>query len=240
MSRQYTDEERAQARARMQRLRADPEYAQRDRDAARERMRRLRSSPDCAQRGGDAAREPMPQLGADGQHADREGDTNLEGRHQLQEDPEYVQRDRDAARERMRRLRGNTIHGAIELEHNELAQSDALDTIGNRPNRRVYDSWYTLRRRALQAGEPEETILTLDQWARIVEHYGGVCLCCGEPKELTFDHVLPMSMGGTFTADNVQPLCLPCNVTKRNRHIDYRPDVGAFGQSLVVFGDPVR
>jgi 5-methylcytosine-specific restriction endonuclease McrA len=98
----------------------------------------------------------------------------------------------------------------------------------------VYDSWNIHRKRALADGEAIETLLTLEQWAAIIDYYGEVCLCCGEATELTFDHAISRSLGGTFTADNMQPLCMPCNMRKHAHHIDYRPDGGAFGRSLMA------
>lgn len=45
----------------------------------------------------------------------------------------------------------------------------------------------------------------------------GICHYCGEkflPKELTMDHIVPMSRGGTTTPGNVVAACLPCNQKK--------------------------
>jgi len=67
--------------------------------------------------------------------------------------------------------------------------------------------------------------LTVDEWEAIQEFYGHKCLCCGrDDVKLTIDHVLPISLGGSHTADNIQPLCGPCNSSKRDKHIDYRKE----------------
>ena len=67
--------------------------------------------------------------------------------------------------------------------------------------------------------------LTVDEWEAIQEYFGHKCLCCGrEDVKLTIDHVLPISLGGSHTADNIQPLCGPCNSSKRDKHIDYRKE----------------
>jgi len=67
--------------------------------------------------------------------------------------------------------------------------------------------------------------LTVDEWEAIQEFYRYKCLCCGrEDVKLTIDHVLPISLGGSHTADNIQPLCGPCNSSKRDKHIDYRKE----------------
>lgn len=70
--------------------------------------------------------------------------------------------------------------------------------------------------------------LTIAQWQAICVRYGPDCLCCGEKRPLTLDHIRPLSRGGEHTAENVQPLCGPCNNHKKTRTIDYRPDRGAW------------
>lgn len=70
-------------------------------------------------------------------------------------------------------------------------------------------------------------VLTAPEWAEILERHGNVCLACGSDGPLTIDHVVPISKGGTNTADNVQPLCGPCNVRKATKTIDYRPVLAA-------------
>lgn len=40
------------------------------------------------------------------------------------------------------------------------------------------------------------------------------CQYCGDRLELTFDHVVPRSLGGQTTWDNVVTACAPCNLSK--------------------------
>jgi 5-methylcytosine-specific restriction endonuclease McrA len=65
---------------------------------------------------------------------------------------------------------------------------------------------------------------TTAEWKKLCEHYGNICLCCGEHKPLTIDHVVPLALGGSNSIDNLQPLCGTCNCAKGTRTIDYRPD----------------
>jgi 5-methylcytosine-specific restriction endonuclease McrA len=67
--------------------------------------------------------------------------------------------------------------------------------------------------------------VTAEEWTAIKNKYGNICLCCKKPsseRKLTVDHVIPISKGGTHTADNIQPLCHSCNSRKRTSTIDFR------------------
>lgn len=61
------------------------------------------------------------------------------------------------------------------------------------------------------------------EWLALCEKYGNCCLCCGEQKPLTEDHVIPLARGGTDYITNIQPLCGECNSRKGTRIVDYRP-----------------
>jgi phage-related minor tail protein len=83
---------------------------------------------------------------------------------------------------------------------------------------------YKCRRRARKAKVESQPY----DFKAICNYYGNSCLCCGRGDlPLTPDHIIPFSWGGPDIADNIQPLCGPCNSAKGDRHAtDYRPDQG--------------
>ena len=47
----------------------------------------------------------------------------------------------------------------------------------------------------------------------------GICYYCQQPvpfKELTMDHLVPLTRGGRSTRDNLVPSCKDCNNRKKN------------------------
>lgn len=64
---------------------------------------------------------------------------------------------------------------------------------------------------------------TVAQWRELCAKYNHCCLCCGEKKDLSPDHIVPLSRGGTNSIDNIQPLCSICNIRKFTKTTDYRP-----------------
>lgn len=82
---------------------------------------------------------------------------------------------------------------------------------------------YAQNRRARILGNGGE--LTKEEWDAVLDFYGHKCLCCGrDDMKLTIDHVVPIFQGGKHSADNVQPLCGPCNSRKKDKYIDYRKE----------------
>ena len=57
--------------------------------------------------------------------------------------------------------------------------------------------------------------LTVKQWQKIKEHYGYRCVYCHRQfKQLTQDHITPLSKGGDHTLTNIVPACRSCNSRK--------------------------
>lgn len=67
------------------------------------------------------------------------------------------------------------------------------------------------------------TLVPLKQsdWEKVLAEQGSKCLRCGSP-DITVDHIVPISKGGTNAKGNLQPLCSPCNSQKGVSTTDYR------------------
>lgn len=59
----------------------------------------------------------------------------------------------------------------------------------------------------------------------IFDRDGWKCLRCGTVDNLTIDHIIPQSKGGTHDSDNLQTLCDRCNKSKKTKTIDFRRGV---------------
>lgn len=58
---------------------------------------------------------------------------------------------------------------------------------------------------------------TSTEWEAIKKKYNYQCAMCFARTKLTIDHIIPVSLGGKHQADNIQPLCMPCNIQKSNK-----------------------
>lgn len=58
------------------------------------------------------------------------------------------------------------------------------------------------------------------KWQRLVATHiknNPMCVLCGSNEDLTGDHIIPLSRGGSSTRENIRTLCRRCNSAKGNR-----------------------
>jgi len=110
-----------------------------------------------------------------------------------------------------------TLSQKRKLPENRIKNNERTRKYRQTDNGRAITIVQHIRRRS-----PGNTF-TAKEWRELVDRYNHTCLCCGDNTcKLTPDHVIPLSKGGANTIDNIQPLCLPCNLSKGIKIVDYR------------------
>lgn len=87
----------------------------------------------------------------------------------------------------------------------EKAKRKALNRKVNELTRKLYDDMPSDDKRVPISDDVKDAV-----WRRD----GGKCIKCGSQERLEFDHVIPVSKGGSNTARNIQILCEKCNREK--------------------------
>lgn len=85
------------------------------------------------------------------------------------------------------------------------------------------EALYERRRRTARYGRPGRH--SMDDLLLLFEAYDWRCAYCGTDGELTIDHRVPLSRGGTDAIENLIPACLACNSSKHDRmELDFRAE----------------
>jgi 5-methylcytosine-specific restriction endonuclease McrA len=61
--------------------------------------------------------------------------------------------------------------------------------------------------------------LSTDQWAAMLDAWGGCAYCGAVEVPLQRDCIQPIAWGGRYTLDNVVPACGACNASKWNLEV---------------------
>lgn len=128
-----------------------------------------------------------------------------ENRERMQARQRHTWHERPEVRERKRIAMGRRYRENPEHRRKQIAHSMAA-IHRRRARKRANGGTYTAR-----------------EWRDLCAKYDHRCLCCGEAKPLTPDHVIPISRGGSNDISNIQCLCLDCNLRKHTKSTDYRP-----------------
>ena len=100
-------------------------------------------------------------------------------------------------------------------EDDDLAAGDVMALVAERERRtqRRLERAHAAMRQEL-ADAPRRSPIPRDIRLAVWQRDGGRCCECGGDFELQYDHVIPFSLGGAATAENLQLLCAGCNRDK--------------------------
>lgn len=136
------------------------------------------------------------------------------------------ERNRDRYREYQRqwaKKNAESVSGAkARYRENNREELRKKHRAYNTANKHILKAGKARRRARIRNAGPS---FTAAEWRDLCIYYKHRCLCCGksEPEiDLTADHVIPLVHGGKNTIDNIQPLCLTCNLRKGTKAHDYR------------------
>lgn len=138
----------------------------------------------------------------------------------------YREEHRAEATERMRRWRETNPEKAREIARKSYI--DNKESVSERSktfysSRVGYSAWKRARR--VERIKDNGGTFTMQELKDLFDLFGNQCInpdCEGTDERLSVDHVIPIARGGQNNIENIQPLCLTCNLRKGTQIIDYR------------------
>ena len=128
---------------------------------------------------------------------------------------ELVQRRRPVAVMQAEGRRWWWFRDRFYWEDDALAAGDVMALVAERERRtqRRLERAHAAMRQEL-ADAPRRSPIPRDVRLAVWQRDGGRCVECGDDFELQYDHVIPFSLGGAATVENLQLLCAGCNRDK--------------------------
>ena len=83
-----------------------------------------------------------------------------------------------------------------------------------------------MRKKKRKKERLRKTYHTSAEFYLLCKEFGFICVICSSKfdfYELTRDHIIPISRGGSDYIWNIQPACELCNEDKADTSIDFRP-----------------
>ena len=108
---------------------------------------------------------------------------------------------------------GNTLRSReYARAHKEEIDARRRERYATDPEYRARALGYRHKRHSRMRDLPHT--LTPGEWNDALLFFGNRCAYCGKETALEQDHVIPITMGGGYTANNIVPACKSCNSSK--------------------------
>lgn len=109
-------------------------------------------------------------------------------------------------------------HHRSYLKHRDKSAKNAREW-----RRKSPEKYLAIIKRSLAIRRAHKNVLstlTSSEWNALLMAWHYCCAYCGiKTLDLTQDHFVPLSKGGTHTMENIVPACRPCNSKKYNLDI---------------------
>jgi hypothetical protein len=69
--------------------------------------------------------------------------------------------------------------------------------------------------------------LTHEEWGHTLDFFDHRCVYCGCDGPLVQEHIIPVSAGGPYSAENIVPACQSCNASKRDKPVEQWANIEA-------------
>jgi 5-methylcytosine-specific restriction endonuclease McrA len=107
------------------------------------------------------------------------------------------------------------FEGRLYWEADQLGADDVLALIRERERRQQRKLERAHAAMAANAGGvPNREVIPRDVKLAVYERDDGRCVECGSNFDIQYDHVIPFSLGGASTVENLQIPCSDCNRKK--------------------------
>lgn len=154
-------------------------------------------------------------------------------------DKRWKKKNPEKLREQKRKYRENNLDKIRAYDRKRRTAEETREVILDRSRKwrvehpeqvRAYNSQYAkdnpeyFRSAAQKRAAKKKSLacdFTLKEWEEAKTFFEYECAYCGKKLErLTQDHVVPLSKGGTYTADNIIPACKSCNSSKHDKDLE--------------------
>jgi 5-methylcytosine-specific restriction endonuclease McrA len=105
----------------------------------------------------------------------------------------------------------------IDREYGRSERGREVNRIATRKYRKTEKGKRQQRQYKYLSRNNKSGKINWNEWEQKLKDLNNKCQKCGTTENITIDHIIPLSKGGTNETNNLQPLCRSCNCRKSNK-----------------------